>query len=81
MFPNTITLLNIPRSHNGSDADGETGEESEGKHMDTPPPTVVTVDASRSRGWSENRHGCSSKAVALCAVVEVAESVGGGAVV
>ena len=26
-----------PRSHNGSDADGETGEESEGKLTDTPP--------------------------------------------
>ena len=25
-----------PRSHNGSDADGETGEESEGKPTDTP---------------------------------------------
>ena len=37
MFPNTITLLNIPRSHNGSGADGEIGEESEGKPTDIPP--------------------------------------------
>ena len=36
MFPKTITLLNIPRSHNSSDADDETGEESEGKPTDTP---------------------------------------------
>ena len=39
MFPNTITLLNIPRSHNGSGADGETGEEFEGKTTDLPPPS------------------------------------------
>ena len=31
-----IMILNIPRSHNGSDVDGETGEESEGKPTDTP---------------------------------------------
>ena len=45
------------------------------------PPLVVTNDASRSRGWSGNRCGCSSKAVALCVVVEVADSVGGEAMV
>ena len=33
---NLIIILNIPRSHNGSDAEGEIGEESEGKPTDTP---------------------------------------------
>ena len=45
------------------------------------PPTFVMVNAPQSRGWSENRRVCSSKAVALCVIVEVAKSMGGGAVV
>ena len=35
ILPNNL-MLNIPRSHNGSDADNETGEVSEGKPTDTP---------------------------------------------
>ena len=56
MFPIYSIYSTSPRSHNGSDADGETGEESEGKPTDTPSPphtnTVVTVDASRE-AWLE----------------------------
>ena len=67
MFPNTITLLNIPHSHNGSDADGKTGEESEGKPMDTFPHsrngrriTELWLE------WKPTR--LLKQAVALCAV-------------
>ena len=31
-------ILNIPHSHNGSNADGETGEGSKGKPTEPPPP-------------------------------------------
>ena len=36
ILPNIQYTQHPPRSHNGSDADGETGEESEGKPADIP---------------------------------------------
>ena len=66
MFFNTITLLNLPRSHNGSDADGETGEESEGKPTDTPHSRNGRCNAESWLEWKPTR--LLKQAVALCAI-------------
>src|SRR3954469_16035061 len=75
MFPNIINILNISPQSQRSDADGETREESEGGADGHP------HHSRNSRRIAEfvarvEANEVPKQAVALCVVVEVAESVG-----
>ena len=71
-----LVTLTSPRSHSGSAADGETGEEAEAN--------IPCSHNSRCGAYDvagEEADESSCKAVAHCADVEIAEHEGGGAVV
>src|SRR3954469_4454875 len=75
MFPNIINILNISPQSQRSDADGETREESEGGADGHP------HHSRNGRRIAEFVAGVEAnevpkQAVALCVVVEVAESIG-----
>ena len=73
-FPSIINILNMPPQSQRSDADGETGEESEGgadghPHHNRNGRCIAEFVAGVEAGE------VPKQAVALCVVVEVAESV------